>query len=1250
MKYTENIAQGVIITVLVVAALSGLILTKEYLGWVTYHSGEGGGIYEISIDLRSPAFLWAGIYGVGVRIPGFTEDAYFELEGGDTLEANLLFDCLEPDIPHEVYASLKQSYEIDFASLQPATAAEIDAYLQMSQFDSFVQLMSAVNTYTQTMNVTTGVIGNIVPATYTYRIAEDPPATFDTGIMKDGNGTLVFVAHINDNFTKGFNNRVYNYQMLIPIPNASTQLMYFFTDPNDQCPGGEGELPNPGDIEGTVTTSGGNPIEDVIIDIAGSSTSTDITGFYNLSIPAGNYRLYAVKTGFEVYFANITITINETLVHNIVMIPRPEGQLTGVGPGQDEPGDDDGPGEAPKVPIVEKPKQIEGIDYIISLNAINRKIRQGNFLQEAIQLFSFKETTAQTKIEITGSVADMIELDYSNLLISPNTMEVVTLTIFGRGTPGFYNGTVKITGDLNASIPINLELLSKDQLPVQALLMDIDVAKKDLHPSDSLRFKTDLKNMLSDQEYPVALYYTVQDEEGKETIWTYSTNVYLRTAFSLLKTFKLPKDVPEGVYVLRVTATYLDLNSATSVVFSVVTPFLFRIFLGFFMWQWIIAIGILLALVGTGIGIKLKIESQKRFHLKVDYKELPKPGPRSGWWGKIAETDRKTYFDIEQLKIHSIVAGSTGSGKSISAQTIVEECLLHDIAVIVFDPTAQWTGMLRPCKEPGMLKFYEGFGMKKKDARSFNGNVRLLTNPREVIKLTDYMKPGEIQIFAMNKLQPKDIDVVVANTIRQVFKEDFKETPNLKLLLVYDEIHRILPKFGGSGEGFVQIERGCREFRKWGVGVLLVSQVLGDFLGEIKANINTEVQMRTRDEGDLERLKTKYGDSVLKSLVKSTVGTGMVQNGSYNHGKPFFVSFRPILHSVIRLTDEELEKYNKYNEEIEQLYYEFDQLEGFGKDVFDMRLELKLSLDKVKSGNFNMVEVYLEGLIPRVKKEWEKLGKTPKKLVKEEVSDDEMKESLVAAKKSKEEAKANEKPADDEKKEEENLYAKEVSPDYILSLSNGMLVLSAKSLYDELDAMKQSDFEQHVNDDKNDFGDWIKGAVGAKKVAERIYLTKDKKEIMDLLLVLKDKKKLPPLTDEQKKMKETLKWFDATDDDSKSEEKKVDKKEAKSSENEEESDEREEEKKEESENEESSEPDDRLSEDSEHNNEQPPEEIHSESEPGSKPEDNNTENNEEHKEDQSSESIESPSETDNNEENKTEEEHDEGDNRSENNG
>ncbi|HII71488.1 TPA: hypothetical protein HA265_01910, partial [Candidatus Woesearchaeota archaeon] len=132
-----------------------------------------------------------------------------------------------------------------------------------------------------------------------------------------------------------------------------------------------------------------------------------------------------------------------------------------------------------------------------------------------------------------------------------------------------------------------------------------------------------------------------------------------------------------------------------------------------------------------------------------------------------------------------------------------------------------------------------------------------------------------------------------------------------------------------------------------------------------------------------------------------------------------------------RLTDEELDKYNQYNEVVEQLDYEFDQLEQLGQDVFDLRLELKLSKDKIKSGNFNMVQIYLDGLTPRVLKMWDKLGKKPKKLEIKLLDAADIDEAVKKAKeeKAKKEKEAAAKgPSPSAEKEEEK---KELTPEQI---------------------------------------------------------------------------------------------------------------------------------------------------------------------------------------------------------------------------
>jgi len=411
-----------------------------------------------------------------------------------------------------------------------------------------------------------------------------------------------------------------------------------------------------------------------------------------------------------------------------------------------------------------------------------------------------------------------------------------------------------------------------------------------------------------------------------------------------------------------------------------------------------------------------------------------------------------------------------------------------------------------------MMSLYPNFGLKSSDARAFPGNIRSITDAREIIEVEKYINPGQVQIFTLNKLDPKDIDLFIANVIRQIFKSDPKETPDLKLLLVFDEVHRLLAKFGGSGEGFLQIERACREFRKWGMGVMLVSQVLSDFIGEIKANISTEIQMRTRDEGDLGRIKTKYGETFLQSLVKASVGVGMFVNPAYNKAKPYFIHFRPILHNTRRLSDEELEKYNKYNEVVDDMEYQIEQLEKLKIDVFDLKMELKLVKDKVMTGNFSVVDIYIEGLKPRLEKQWEKLGKKPQKKQKLLADISEIKKSVEEAKKAranfeKEELVKTKAQENTLQKKEDNLEEKIVKA---LTFDNGIMVSNLKELKEVLPNLDEEIFKLHLNNTKHDIGVWLQQI--SPDLAAKVKQEKIKQKIIEILKTT-DKK---PETKEKK--------------------------------------------------------------------------------------------------------------------------------------
>lgn len=655
-------------------------------------------------------------------------------------------------------------------------------------------------------------------------------------------------------------------------------------------------------------------------------------------------------------------------------------------------------------------------NYEISRSKIDREITQGNIFTDFIKVTNLGTSELTIDLAVSEGIVNVIELDSIGGVVPTNNQSEFFFNVIGKEV-GNYEGEITLSGSLNDKILVNISVINKSLNPL--FFVETEVSKKVFTFKDYLDFKVNINKVIGEDIYNVSFNYSLKDTQGNQTYLLGSEVRDLTGSLQLQKRYDFP-DMPQGYYVLDVMSSYNNQTYLSSSEFQVNIPFWSRKLFGFIPF-WLLLILLLLSLLGIGgfMFIRKMIERGKKYKMQLDLKTLAKKSDETIYLGKVAETNHPAYLELGALTTHAVVAGATGGGKSISAQVLIEEVLLKNIAVIVFDPTAQWSGMLRKNTDKKMMSYYPKFGLKPTDAKAFPGNVRQIQSERQAIDIKKYMNPGQIQIFTMNKLTPPQIDTFVATVIANIFRSDPKEYPTLRVMLVFDEVHRLLPKFGGSGKGFLQIERACREFRKWGFGVMLVSQVLSDFVGEIKANINTEVQMRTRDESDLNRIKTKYGEEFLQSLIKASVGVGMFVNPRYNKGKPFFVNFRPILHNTRRLTDEVLEQYNKYGEMIDDIEYQIEQLEAEKVDAFDIKMELKLVKDKLMTGNFTVVDIYLEGLKPRLEKQWETLGKKPKKKELELVDASEVEASLKAAEKERKEGdkKEEEKPATDAKSE-----------------------------------------------------------------------------------------------------------------------------------------------------------------------------------------------------------------------------------------
>ncbi|MFH0961250.1 MAG: hypothetical protein V1820_01040, partial [archaeon] len=115
-------------------------------------------------------------------------------------------------------------------------------------------------------------------------------------------------------------------------------------------------------------------------------------------------------------------------------------------------------------------------------------------------------------------------------------------------------------------------------------------------------------------------------------------------------------------------------------------------------------------------------------------------------------------------------------------------------------------------------------------------------------------------------------------------------------------------------------------------------------------------------EGDINRVKTKYGSTFAATITKLQIGTGLMQNPEYNDGKPWFVQFRPLLHSTFRISEEDLVQYKIVIAAVKELKSRIETLKKAGTDVYDMQMELNLAEDKLKAGNISMAATYLESV------------------------------------------------------------------------------------------------------------------------------------------------------------------------------------------------------------------------------------------------------------------------------------------------
>ncbi len=604
------------------------------------------------------------------------------------------------------------------------------------------------------------------------------------------------------------------------------------------------------------------------------------------------------------------------------------------------------------------------VSFEVDTNLGSVTITQGETKEYWLYITNKLQKQIKPKISITGSIKDY--LSFSKMLLSLGAEEServeATVSVPESTKEGYYTGTIVVEAEGEKEvIPVSIKVVaSADSL----ISLEVDIVKNRIEIEEPLKFQVKLRNLGTQKELKLTLTYLIKDGETDDTVREEKENVTLEKMLSFTKRIDLNSTgLEDGEHLLEVWAETDGRAVNDMETFEIVKPFLATT-LGVTLVYTLLILSIIIATIFIRkyyLSWKLGKEAKRRYIFPVNMNKIPQKTEKSFWIGTLAGSRIKAWMDPNDLTTHALVAGATGAGKSVGASVIIEEALEQKIPIIVFDPTAQWTGFVRGCRDENLLKHYSKFGMDVNSVRPYKGMIFEMSDPKQKIEFKEFMNPGEITVFTLNGLKPEEFDEAVRNIINSMFRINWEESTTLRMIVVFDEVHRLLEKYGGKG-GYVALEKACREFRKWGIGLIMCSQVLADFKEAVSGNVLTDVQLNTKSLEDIKKARDKYGEMYAKRITRQGLGVGMIHNPKYNDGKPYFVQFRPTYHNPHKITNEELDEYREFAKELKEMKKKIEDMEKAGKETFDVKLELKLAQDKLKLGNFRMAKIYITSL------------------------------------------------------------------------------------------------------------------------------------------------------------------------------------------------------------------------------------------------------------------------------------------------
>jgi len=278
--------------------------------------------------------------------------------------------------------------------------------------------------------------------------------------------------------------------------------------------------------------------------------------------------------------------------------------------------------------------EIKRNSYVISRSKVERMVGCGEIFEEYIEISNLGNNNLHILFSYDEDLANILEFEKKEITINPKNSSKICFFVSGYEI-GNYSGKIYLKGDLNEEILVNISVVKSES--GAPFLLNVNFDKEAFILKKNIEFKLTINKLKDEAANNASVEYYIEDNKNS-SYFLGSENVSLPNSVQLIKKFKIPDELKEGNYVLKIIFKYDGRVLQSKSPFLLKRSFFQILIFGFIpMWVLFFVIG----LFGVGgvsyyVGKKI-IENKRKYKMQLDLKTIPKKAPGFFYLGNIAE-------------------------------------------------------------------------------------------------------------------------------------------------------------------------------------------------------------------------------------------------------------------------------------------------------------------------------------------------------------------------------------------------------------------------------------------------------------------------------------------------------------------------------------------------------------------------------------------------------------------------------------